>query len=145
MKTTGEKIKDRRLTLKLTQQELADRVGVTIRAISGYETGKMKPRGINLRELSHVLGVSEEYLLRDEIEDETYGLEEAPYVDLVRTTFGRHDGDAMQRLLEANQALFAGGDIPQEDKDKFFNAVMAAYVATKNDASERFGNKRFKK
>ena len=144
MKTTGEKIKDRRVTLKMTQQELADTVGVTIRAISGYETGKMKPRGINLRELSRVLGVSEAYLLNDEIEDDTYGLEEAPYVDAVRAAFGRRDADAMQRLLEANQALFAGGDVPQEDKDKFFNAVMAAYVATKSDSSERFGSKNHK-
>ena len=134
-----------RAKLRMTQQELADTVGVTIRAISGYETGKMKPRGVNLRELSRVLGVSEAYLLNDEIEDDTYGLEEAPYVDSVRAAFGRRDADAMQRLLEANQALFAGGDVPQEDKDKFFNAVMAAYVATKSDASERFGSKNHKK
>ena len=145
MKTTGEKIRDRRITLDMTQNTLAEKMGVTIRTISSYETAGAKPRGQNLRKLSTILGVSEAYLLNDEIEDETYGLEEAPYVDFVRTTFGRHDGDAMQRLLEANQALFAGGDIPQEDKDKFFNAVMAAYVATKNDASERFGNKRIKK
>ena len=51
----------------------------------------------------------------------------------------------MQNLLLQTQALFAGGDVPQADKDKFFQAVMEAYVATKEDARERFTNKRYKK
>ena len=51
----------------------------------------------------------------------------------------------MQNLLLQTQAMFAGGDVPQADKDKFFQAVMEAYVATKEDARERFTNKRYKK
>ena len=145
MKTTGEKIRDRRITLDMTQNELADQMGVTIRTISSYETAGVKPRGQNLRKLSRVLGVSEKYLLNDEIEDETYGLEEAPYIESVRSTYGKKGANDMERLLLETQALFAGGDIPQEDKDKFFQAVMASYVATKEDASERFTNKRYKK
>ena len=103
------------------------------------------PRGRNLRELAKALGVSEIYLANDEIEDETYGLEEAPYIDSVRATYGAKGANDMQNLLMQTQAMFAGGDIPQTEKDKFFQAVMEAYVATKEDASERFTNKRYKK
>ena len=51
----------------------------------------------------------------------------------------------MQNRLMQTQALFAGGDIPQEDKDKFFQALMASYVATKKDAKDLFTNTRYKK
>ena len=92
-----------------------------------------------------MLGVSEVYLANEEIEDETYGLEEAPYIDSVRAAYGAKGANDMQNLLLQTQAMFAGGDVPQADKDKFFQAVMEAYVATKEDARERFTNKRYKK
>ena len=145
MKTTGEKIRERRTFLGLTQTELANKIGVTLRTISKYEKQGVMPRGSNLRELAKALGVSEQYLANDGIEDETYGLEEAPYIDSVRASYGAKGANDMQQLLMQTQALFAGGDIPQADKDKFFQAVMQAYVATKEDASERFTNKRYKK
>lgn len=145
MKTTGEKIRERRTHLGLTQTELADKIGVTLRTITKYEKQGVMPRGRNLRELAKALGVSEIYLANDAIEDETYGLEEAPYIDSVRDTYGANGANDMQNLLMQTQAMFAGGDIPQADKDKFFQAVMAAYVATKEEASERFTNKRYKK
>ena len=145
MKTTGEKIRERRTRLGLTQTDLAERIGVTIRTITKYEKQGVMPRGSNLRELAKVLGVSELYLSNDAIEDETYGMEEAPYIDAVRSTYGKQGANDMETLLMQTQTLFAGGDIPQADKDKFFHAVMAAYMATKEDASERFTNKRYKK
>lgn len=145
MKTTGEKIRERRTHLGLTQTELANKIGVTLRTITKYEKQGVMPRGRNLRELAKVLGVSEVYLANEEIEDETYGLEEAPYIDSVRATYGAKGANDMQNLLLQTQAMFAGGDVPQADKDKFFQAVMEAYVATKEDARERFTNKRYKK
>ena len=145
MKTTGEKIRERRTYLGLTQTELANKIGVTLRTITKYEKQGVMPRGRNLRELAKALGVSDIYLANDEIEDETYGLEEAPYIDSVRATYGEKGANDMQNLLMQTQAMFAGGDIPQADKDKFFQAVMEAYVATKEDASDRFTNKRYKK
>ena len=145
MKTTGEKIRERRTLLGLKQTELANKIGVTLRTITKYEKQGVMPRGRNLRELAKVLGVSEVYLANEEIEDETYGLEEAPYIDSVRAAYGAKGANDMQNLLLQTQAMFAGGDVPQADKDKFFQAVMEAYVATKEDARERFTNKRYKK
>ena len=145
MKTTGEKIRERRTHLGLTQTELANKIGVTLRTITKYEKQGVMPRGRNLRELAKVLGMSEVYLANEEIEDETYGLEEAPYIDSVRAAYGAKGANDMQNLLLQKQAMFAGGDVPQADKDKFFQAVMEAYVATKEDARERFTNKRYKK
>jgi hypothetical protein len=38
----------------------------------------------------------------------------------------------------------AGGDTPQEDKDKFFEALMSAYVMSKETAKKRYGRKKEK-
>ena len=145
MKTTGEKIKERRITLNMTQKDLADQVGTTVRTISSYEAAGSKPRGLNLRKLCSVLNVSEAYLLKDEIEDETYGLDEAPYIENARATYGKQGADDISRLLLETQAMFAGGEIPEEDKDLFFQAITEAYFANKNKASERFTRKDYKK
>ena len=145
MKTTGEKIKERRITLNMTQKDLADQVGTTVRTISSYEAAGSKPRGLNLRKLCSVLNVSEAYLLKDEIEDETYGLDEAPYFENARATYGKKGADDISRLLLETQAMFAGGEIPEEDKDLFFQAITEAYFANKNKASERFTRKDYKK
>ncbi len=145
MKSISEKIRARRIEMQLTQTELAQKAGITMRTVSKYETGAANPRGLNLHRLSEVLGLSEAYLTNPEIEDPSYGLEEAPYVSEVRSVYGRKAGADMQQLLEGVQAMFAGGSTPQEDKDLFFQAVMQAYMETKKDAQERFTPKKYKK
>ncbi len=144
MKSIGEKIRDRRIDMKLTQSELADKVEVSLRTINKYEKDVVKPHALNLRRLCTVLGVSEAYLTDPEIDDVTYGLEEAPYVNVVRDTYGKKAGMDMQQLLDGVQAMFAGGSTPQEDKDLFFEAVMRAYMETKQDAKARFSPNKFK-
>ena len=49
MKTTGEKIRDLRLNLGLTQAELAEMTGITVRSITNYETDAATPRRLQLR------------------------------------------------------------------------------------------------
>lgn len=41
--------------------------------------------------------------------------------------------------------MFAGGDVPEEDKELFFQAVTEAYFANKKRASETFTRKDYKK
>jgi len=47
----------------------------------------------------------------------------------------------MNELLADNAALFAGGELSQEQKDAFFEAVMTAYVTSKEEAKKKFGRK----
>ena len=49
MKTTGEKIREGRANLGITQTELAEKIGVTLRTISKYEKQGVMPRGANLQ------------------------------------------------------------------------------------------------
>ena len=81
-----------------------------------------------------MLGVSTAYLSNDEIVDPNYGLEEAPYIESARAAYGRKGATDVEQLLTQTRALFAGGDVPEQDKELFFQAVTEAYFANKQPA-----------
>lgn len=141
MLSFSEKIKKRRETLQLTQQDLSNLVGVSKRSIAAYETTNTRPRGRVAQKLAKALKVSMDYLLRDEISDPTQGLEKDFYVEQARQRFGSKGAMELEELLEQNLALFAGGDLEQEAKDAFFEAVMKAYLECKEASRRKFGKK----
>lgn len=57
-KEVGEKIKNARLTVSITQAELARRLGVTPQAISQYERGIKKPKIETIERIADALGVN---------------------------------------------------------------------------------------
>ena len=65
----GEKIKSKRKENKLSQEELANKLGITRQAISKWETEKSTPTMTNLRELSEVFGVEMAYFIADNKEE----------------------------------------------------------------------------
>ena len=65
----GEKIKSKRKENKLSQEELANKLGITRQAISKWETEKATPTMTNLRELSEVFGVEMAYFIGDNKEE----------------------------------------------------------------------------
>lgn len=142
MKTFSEKVKEGREGLKLNQQQLGELVGVSKRSIAAYETTDAKPRGNTARKLAAALQVSVDYLLNDEITDPKYGMEKVSYVEEVRERLGRKAAKEMDALLEQNLALFAGGELDQEAKDAFFEAVMKAYLRCKEEARKTYGRKK---
>lgn len=60
----GKRILQRRKQLRMTQEELADKAGVTPQTISAAELGKKALRPANILGISDALEVSTEYLLR---------------------------------------------------------------------------------
>lgn len=59
----AEQLKAARLAAGLSQQQVAEKVGVTRMAISKYERGRMTPDGRRLIQLAHALGVPVSRLL----------------------------------------------------------------------------------
>lgn len=54
----GENIKDRREYLKLSQEYVAEQIGVSRQAVSKWETGQSEPTANNLTRLAEVLEIS---------------------------------------------------------------------------------------
>ena len=109
----SDKIKYQREQNHLTQKELAELVGVSQRAIAAYESSGTIARISTMRKLAHALNVSYDYLKHDEITDPSYGI-----------------------------ALFAGGELDEEAKDAFYQAVTKAYLSCKMEAKKTFGRKK---
>jgi transcriptional regulator with XRE-family HTH domain len=142
MKTFALKVREAREALNLTQQSLADLIGVSKRSVASYETGGIIPRGNTVRKLAKALLVSNDYLMNENIDDPKYGIEKSPYVEEVGARFGNREAKEIDELLERNNALFAGGAVSEEAKDLFFLAVMKAYLFCKEEAKAKYGKKK---
>ena len=59
----GDKIKKYRTSIKMTQAEFAERLGVTGSSISAYENGTRQPSYFILVKIANVLGVTTDSLL----------------------------------------------------------------------------------
>ena len=66
----GKKIKTLRLRLEITQEQLSKKIGADIRQISMYENNKIIPSTQVLVRLSEVFGVTLDYLVRDNAEEQ---------------------------------------------------------------------------
>ena len=59
----GEKLRSLRIEKKLTQKQIADRIGLAISAVSSYESGTRYPSYDALVKLARIFHVSTDYLL----------------------------------------------------------------------------------
>lgn len=63
MVNMGTKLKSLRIEKRLTQKQVADRIGLAISAVSSYESGSRYPSYDVLVRLAHIFHVSTDYLL----------------------------------------------------------------------------------
>ena len=85
-----------------------------------------------------LLGGTVAYLTDDDSNDPDQGRAREENINMVRERFGSKGAMEAAELLDRNSAFFAGGEIPQEDKDAFFEAIMTAYVTAKTEAKKKF-------
>ena len=138
MKSLAEKISDARYALGISQTELGENVGVSLRSILAYEKGESIPRKNIILKLAKVLGVSVKYLTDENCENPIEDIEKDGYIDEVRERYGAKGARDLNTLISENCALFAGGELTSEEKDVFFEALTKAYIACKEEAREKF-------
>lgn len=141
MKTFSEKVKEARVSLGISQPQLGKKIGLSVRSVIAYEKGEKKPRPASMLKLAKALGVSVKFLSDDGCEDAMADIEKDDYIAEARERYGAAGAKNMDELLSANTALFAGGELSQEQKDAFFEAVMKAYITCKEEARRKFGKK----
>lgn len=143
--TFGEKVKEARLTLNLSQTELAQMTGISERSLYTYEQLGTLPRKNNIRKLAEALHVSVSYLMDDEETDTQSNLDKDLFIASARESFGYKGAKEAQEVLGRVNSLFAGGELDDDAKDVFFQAVMAVYMDSKQNAKEKFTPKKYRK
>ena len=141
MKPFSEKVKEARNELGLSQTQLGEAAGVSLRTILAYEKGEKYPRLATMLKLAKALKVSVKFLSDDECINPVEDIEKDGYIEEARERYGAKGARDVEQLLADNAALFAGGELSQDQKDAFFEAVMKAYITCKEEARVKFGRK----
>ena len=81
MKAFADKVKEARISLGLSQTQLAQEVGVSPRSVQAYERGEKTPRAAMMAKLAKALQVSIKFLTDDECEDPVADIEKDNYIE----------------------------------------------------------------
>ncbi len=103
-----EKLKALRIRNHFTQQEIADRLGVTRSTVSNFEIGRRKPEVDVLEKLAAIYGVDLNYFATQPI-----------------------CANDLIELVERAENVFSNPDITEEKKDKVYTDLMKIYLAMK--------------
>ena len=139
--TFGDKVKNARLALNLSQTELAERIGITERSIYSYEQAGTFPRATVLKKLSDALGVTVAYLMSENEMDKQKNIDEELFLANAKNEYGYKGAREAQAIIEQASALFAGGELEDGAKDIFFQSLMEVYLESKAEAREKFSSK----
>ena len=131
----GKKLRDLREEKKLTQQELADQVGVSLKTISRYETNESHPRYRKIYDkLAEVLDTTHDYLVTDEDD----------FVLNARELYGSNGANDARKMVDGVVGLMAGGEVPEEDKKAILDAIQEAYYMAKTE-NKKYTPKKYRK
>lgn len=140
--TFGEKLKTVRLSLNLSQSELAEKTGISERSLYTYEQTGILPRSNNLRKLADALNVSVGYLLDEEETDPNKNIDHDIFIANSKKQYGYKGAREATELLSRASALFAGGELNDEAKELFFQSLMEVYLDSKYEARNKFSPKK---
>lgn len=125
--TFGEKVKILRKTKKMTQTQLADAIGVGLRTVRSWEKEGRYPKRHDLyQKLAEILGCDISYLMTDD----------ASFITEASEQYGTRGEKQAQQILEQAAAMFAGGDLSDEDKTAFMDEIQMLYLDSKKRAKK---------
>ena len=130
----GEKLKKYRSENKLTRADFAKQIEISPKTLYFYETGQRFPKSIETFEkIAEIMQCDYNYLLEDDIS----------FVSEVANKYGQGEARKAQALTEGLVALFAGGELSDDDKDSALQAITAAYWEAKEE-NKKYGRKKNK-
>ncbi len=129
----SEKLKEARKNAGLKQPELARAVGVSVRTIASYETGETYPRKRETYQvLADALNVYVHYLMN----------EEETFVLAAGQEYGSRGAKQAEKLIADMSALYAGGQLSEEDKDIVMRALQDIYWESKARNAQKYSPKK---
>ncbi len=125
----GEKLKALRAERRVSQEEAARAAGISRRAYGSYEQEGVYPRNREIYvKLAALFGCDVNYLLT----------EDEDFVSLAGERYGASGRRQAEALVREATALFAGGELNDEDKDEMLRAIQDAYWIAK-EKNRKYG------
>ena len=133
--TFAEKFKEERVKKELTQQQVADSLGITRKMITLYEKGTSLPRTREAyKKIADFFDVDVNYLLT----------EDEDFVVQATEKYGARGKKQAQDLVDGISGLFAGGTLSEQDKDAVMKALQDIYWDSKARNVEKYTPKKYK-
>lgn len=107
MNDLGQKIKHLRTMRKLTQHDVAEKMGVARNTVSQWETGERKMSAEQLIKFAKIVHVTMDYFDETPLDENLFD------------------------LLGKLSIFFSDNDIPAADKDKTYQDIMRLYLKSK--------------
>ena len=127
----GDKLKDLRTKAGMSQEQLAQKLGITRRSIVYYETSERYPKKREiLLGIAKVFSVPVDFLVTEREE----------FVIDAAEKYGSSGVRDANELIAEIGGLFAGGKLDEEDKDKVFKAITDLYFEAKQ-MNKKYGSK----
>lgn len=136
--TFGEKIRQARIAMDLSQSELAEKTGISERSLYTYEQTGTMPRMGNVKKISEALCVSVGYLMDEDEKDTEKDIDKDIFLANVKNEYGVKGAKEASEVLSRASALFAGGELDETAKDVFFQSLMEVYLDSKSEARAKF-------
>lgn len=107
MEDIGRKLRTLRKGKKLTQKDVADRLGLVRATISNYEVGRRTPHLSDLKRFAELYGVTLDY-------------------------FGVSPDDQLFELISRAREVFNNPKINNKDKEELYREMMRLYLNSIN-------------
>ncbi len=130
--TFGQKLRKVRLSLNISQSELAKKTGISERSLYAYEQLGTLPRSGNLQKIADALNVSVSYLLDDEEYSNTRYMNQDIYLANIKNEYGGKGARVASDILSRTSELFSGAELDEEAKELFFKTLTEVYLDSKN-------------
>ena len=130
----NDRLKKLREDKGLTQAELSKRSGISVRMIQKYEAGIARPRWDASEKIANALEVPVAELLG----------QSGMLIAAAAEKGGAKTAREMSKLVDEVVGMFAGGSLPQEDKDAYMAAISKAYFES-NEENKKYTPKKHRK
>ena len=130
--TFGEKIKALRGSHNLTQTQMADLLGVSLRTYQYYESGRMYPKDKAVyQRAASKFNVSMDNLLGDQ----------DLFIIDAQSKYGTHGRSQAMNIINATEALYAGGTLSEEDEQAFYRQMTRIFDRVKQRNAKRYAER----
>lgn len=104
----GDRMKQRRESLGLSQQDLGDRIGIVYQSVARYEAGRSDPSGEMLAKIAVALDCSADWLIglvddpKEHLEEDALSPLERKLINAIRNGL---DTDALQAFIDLRKTM----------------------------------------
>lgn len=135
------RLKDLRKEYSMTQQDLANKIGIVRTAIANYETGRTIPDTETISLIAKIFNTTTDYLLgNSDIRNPYHNSKDEDSNDLSKSL-----EEMKKKLMSVDTLMFDGVPADEDQLRMIYNAIEMGEAYARQRAKEKFTPKKYRK